>query len=458
MSSSIQPLVFTGISQFSSDFQQILNRAVQLASLPLQQLQQEQSNTQQQQVSAASLGGIVGNLATSLGALGSLGANKALVATSTDSDLVAATVTGATSNAAYNISNVTSVARAASESSLQSYADPNNTPVSATGSLQLTVGANQYNITLASGQNNLVGLEQAINGLNAGVTAQILTTGNGDYLSVSANSSGATTLKLVDDPTGAATQLLTNQNQGANTVFQFNGVNISEPTSNINNLVPGMTFKILGTTTPGQTVGISLTSDSSQLSTALQSLVTSYNAVAQQVNSQIGPGAGSLSGNPIIWQLRGAMLNLVNYQGGTGSIHNLSDLGISMDQTGQMSFDSSKVDGLSSSQLSDAFSFLGSATTGLGNLQNAFSQISDPITGAIQSQLRSFTATEQRLSDQITQLTSRITLMQTTLQSKLQMADASVAQLQSQQNLLTSSIQSLNFSTYGQQLLTNQGL
>ncbi len=457
-SNAIAPLVFTGISQYSSDFQTILNRAVQLASLPVQQLQNEQSDIVQQQALASGLEGVTSSLASSIGALGALGASGALVATSSNTSVVSATATGSAVNAFYSISNVTSLAKTASESSLNSYANGNTTQVSTTGQMQLTVGSKQYSITLASGQNNLVGLQSAINGLNAGVTAQILTTSGGNYLSVSANSPGATTLTLVDDPSGAATQWLTNQNQGANTTFSLNGVPVSEPSTSISDVIPGVILNFNGTTTAGQTVSISMSSSRSQLTTALQSLVDNYNSVAQQVNAQIGPGAGKLNGNPIIYQLRTAMLNLVQYRGGSGSIHSLAELGVTIDKTGQMSLDTSVVQGLTDPQLSDGFKFLGSASTGFGNLQNQFTSVSDPITGSIQAQLKQFTSSNQRITDQVSQITSRINIMQSTLQHHLQQADAAVAMLQQQQSAVQAAVQSLNFTTYGQQLLSQQGL
>ena len=71
---------------------------------------------------------------------------------------------------------------------------------------------------------------------------------------------------------------------------------------------------------------------------------------------------------PLVWQTRSAMEQLVNYYDpSTSSIHSLADLGISLDQTGTMSFDSSKVSSLSTSQITAAFQFLGSSTSGFGN-------------------------------------------------------------------------------------------
>ena len=85
--------------------------------------------------------------------------------------------------------------------------------------MKLVLGSNSYTINLTSQTNNLNGLVSAINGLGAGVTASVLTTGSGatpNYLSLSAASTGATTLQLIDDPTGAATNVITAANQGSN--------------------------------------------------------------------------------------------------------------------------------------------------------------------------------------------------------------------------------------------------
>lgn len=458
MGSGITPITLNGISQYASDFQSILNRAVSIANIPLQRLQITQVQVQSEIQAATTLNSAVAGVASALTALGNDGANQALVANSSAPAIVTAQVTGATASTSYAISNVTSVASAASESSLSSYADATTVPVSTTGSLQLTVGSTNYPISLTNATNNLTGLRDAINGLNAGVTAQILTTAGGDYLSVSANSTGATTLRLADDPTGANTQLLTNLNQGTNTVFQLNGININTPNTTINNIVPGMTFTILGKTAANQTVNVSLSSNLNQLSNDLQTLVSSYNTLAQQVNTQSGANAGVLSGDTVISGLRSAMLQLAGYYNPAGSVHSLADLGISFDQTGVASFSSTALNSLSTSQISDALKFLGSATTGLGGLSSSFTSISDPTSGAIAQEIKGWNTESQTLSTKITNTAAQINLMQTLMSQQLEAADANVAKLQSQQSLLTSAVQSLNFTTYGQQLLRNQGL
>jgi len=200
---SLSPLTFTGVSQFSTDFQTILDRAVRIAQLPVQALQNRTSDVLQKKLLLGQLSGSVAGLADSLKAVGEISAKRALAASSSRPAVISVTNTGATAAASYTINSVTSLAAAANERTLTGYADSTATPVGSTGHFRLVVGANDYTFELAD--NTLVGLRDQINALGAGVTASILTTGDGNYLSVSTVAPGATTLALYDDPGGAET-------------------------------------------------------------------------------------------------------------------------------------------------------------------------------------------------------------------------------------------------------------
>jgi flagellar capping protein FliD len=114
-----------------------------------------------------------------------------------------------------------------------------------------------------------------------------------------------------------------------------------------------------------------------------------------------------------------------------------------------MSFDESKLNALTTDQLSGAFALFGSATTGLGALEKAFTQLSDAATGSIQTQINGFDAADRRITAQVAEMTERVNNMQLAMSRRLQMADSLLASLASQKSLLTSSIDSLNFATYG---------
>jgi flagellar hook-associated protein 2 len=317
--------------------------------------------------------------------------------------------------------------------------------------LSLVVGSKSYSINLTAATNNLVGLRDAINNLGVGVTATVLTTGTGqtpNYLSVTANNTGATKLQLFDDPTGANKNLMTGTNQGTDAVFQLNGLNIDKSQNTVNDIVPGVTFTINNTTTSGQTVNLSLATDPTQLQSALQSFVDNYNSLQSAVQAQVGQSAGLLSGDVIVRQVQDDLRQVTAYRG-SGAIQSLSDLGIELDQTGKMSLNSTTLNALSSSQISSAFSFLGSTTTGLGGFSQQFATITDPYSGLIKTQQDNYQQTDQHLQTQINDLNQRISIMQTSLTSQLETADALVAQLTSQQNELTATIQSLDYTAFG---------
>ena len=108
------PLAFTGISQYSEDLNTVLKRAVSIASLPLTRLQNDTADILSRKSALGSLTAPVASLATAIAALGTIGATRAMLASSSDTTKVAVTYSGATAPATYSISEITSVARAAS--------------------------------------------------------------------------------------------------------------------------------------------------------------------------------------------------------------------------------------------------------------------------------------------------------------------------------------------------------
>ncbi len=159
--SPFTPITLNGVSQYSSDLQNVLTRAVDIAQIPVTALQNTDTNVLSQESLLASLQGTVSNLATSLSSLGAVASTQALSATSSDPTAVSVSATGASAATSYTIDSITSAAVAASETSVSGYADANSTPVSANGGMELVVGTNTYNFTLAA--NNLTTLRDTIN-------------------------------------------------------------------------------------------------------------------------------------------------------------------------------------------------------------------------------------------------------------------------------------------------------
>jgi flagellar hook-associated protein 2 len=322
---SFTPLTFSGISSYSQDFQTVLDRAVKIASLPLKALQNENTDLLTRKTQLASIGGQVSNFASALESLGTVSKQKGLQVTSSNSAVVSVSNTNAEAATTYTINNVTSLAKAASETSATGYADSSSAQVSASGTVKLTVGTQDYTINLSPANNNLNGLRNAINALGSGVTASILTTGTGatpNYLTVSANAAGATTLRLVEDPNGTPVELLTSTNQGSNAVFQLNGVPVSRNSNQVNDVIPGLSFNLLAeSSTP---VTLTIATQKSRLTDSLEQFVSAYNSLQNSVAQQVGPSAGLLSGDFLVREIQKASREVTNFAGDLS----LSDLGI----------------------------------------------------------------------------------------------------------------------------------
>lgn len=441
---SLTPLVFSGVSKYSSDFQTILDRTVKIASLPINAVQNQQKDLVQRKVVAGGLQGAVAAFGASLKTLGGIGDRRAVTGRSTDAAKVAVRAVTATTGGVYQLSNITSIASAAAETSLTSYANSASTPVATSGSLELTAGTNTFTINLTAAENNLAGVRDKINALGAGVTASILTTDGANYLSLSANATGATALRLKD----GSTDLLTVANQGTNAEFSLNGVAVSQKTNLVNSVVPGLSFEVLAKTGVDEKVTLSLASDRSQLSTALSSLADAYNTLVGQVDGQIGESAGLLSGSSLVREIQSVLREVTGFSG-SGGIKSLSDLGLGFDSTSKLTFDAAKFATLSDTQVRDGLDFVSNSETGLGSLSRKVTGISDPVTGLIQAELNQYTATGLELDKRLSGLNERVALLQSGLAQRLQAADSLLASLESQQTVLTSSITSLSYTLFG---------
>jgi flagellar hook-associated protein 2 len=257
-------------------------------------------------------------------------------------------------------------------------------------------------------------------------------------------------LQLIDDPAGAASNLLTSANQGANTNFKLNGVAVSKKTSLINDVVPGITFTVLGTTTGTESVTLSLKTSRSQLSSALGSFADAYNAMSTEMAKHSGQGADLLSGESVIVSLNDTLRQIGSYQD-FGNIKNLSDLGLEFDASGKLALNSTVFDNLSDSAINDAFTFIGSATTGFAGLSKKLGLVTDPAVGLIQTQQHGYEETDRRLKTAINDLTDKINYMQDSLAERLHSADALLAQLSSQQSILDASLKSVSLVLFGKQ-------
>jgi flagellar hook-associated protein 2 len=324
-----------------------------------------------------------------------------------------------------------SYATAMSQAGSTPVTDPTTQNISSASSFTLTVNGTNTTITPADG--SLEGLVSAINSSSAGVQATIVNLGSNtspDYRLVvtsdSLGSLGSNGIQLSD----GSSELLGNFSDGAPATYQVNGSStVLQSNSPQVTLSPGLTVTLLGTSSEPVTVTVS--QDFSSLQSALSNFASAYNSAVGAVGQQIGQNAGPLSGQSIVYTLSDALQSISQYMSGSGAVAATSDFGLSVDKTGQMSFDASTFDTQNSAAITQ---FLGSATSG-GFMQaatNALTAVDDPNTGDLETEANGLQDQINSENQLIQDYQTRVTTMETSLESQLSQADAAIAVLQSQ--------------------------
>jgi flagellar hook-associated protein 2 len=216
------------------------------------------------------------------------------------------------------------------------------------GSLSVMVNGKTQAFDLSKiSTQTLSGLTAAINSSGIGVRASVLTDATGSRLSLVSGTSGTNgqmtvTSTLTDasmvsgsNPTGALNYNSTVD--GKNASLTVDGVPLSSATNILYNLIPGVKFQMLSASpvdSSGRPVGIQVVigNDNSSVESAINSMVSDYNALIKAMNDQEGndssgkpqPLFGSSTLSLLQQQLLGGM-NAQNPSGYLDSIKNSRD-------------------------------------------------------------------------------------------------------------------------------------
>ena len=171
---SSTPTTFTGNSAFSADLQQVITRAVNIASLPIAQLQGQLGILTNQQTELQTLGSKFQSLQNALGSIDSASSANSFSA-SVDNQLVASASVGSgaqAGNYSVNVLSVGSQTNTISPNTIPAVPDPASGNISSSSTFTLTVDGQTFSISNAD--NSLNGLAKAINASGAAVQATIV--------------------------------------------------------------------------------------------------------------------------------------------------------------------------------------------------------------------------------------------------------------------------------------------
>jgi flagellar hook-associated protein 2 len=202
----------------------------------------------------------------------------------------------------------------------------------------------------------------------------------------------------------------------------------------VTGVVPGLTLNLLSAD-PGVQVSLGVAPDTSQVTSAINQFVTDYNTVISDLSSQFtfsGTSQGVLADDPTVRNLQSAVLDALDYTSGGSTISNLSSLGVTVDDEGKLSVNSSSLQSALQNNFSDVQTFFqGTSLNGFANsLDQQLTNFISPGDGAFTVDLQSMSSQYSDLQTDISNFeTNYITPLQTQLQSEYSQAEILLQQL-----------------------------
>ena len=429
---------FNGTSTYAAQLQQVINTAVANASLPMQELETQESTLGNQQSELETVSGDFQSLQSALDSLNNSTGSGAYVANVANDSIATASVASGVMPGNYqiNVSSLGSQTSTLSNDGLLTVTDPSSANIDSSSTYVLSVNGQQYSILDPTG--TLDGLANAINSSGADAQATGINVGGSsapDYrLSIQSTNYAPDTIQLSD----GQQNLLQTLSTGAYVTYQVNGEPSTPISSNSRDITisPGLTANLLQT---GSTT-ISVSQNVSNISDALSTLVSSYNSIVSELENNRGQNGGALSGQSIVYELQSELSNLGSYTSGSGAVSSLSDLGITFNEDGTLSFDSSTFEATAAQNPTQVLNFLGSETGG-GFLQaanNIVTSAADPTTGMLSQASSSIAQEISTITTQISNDQTQVSNLQQSLTQQMASADSTISLLQTQVSEMTS--------------------
>lgn len=230
--------------------------------------------------------------------------------------------------------------------------------------LSLAVGATSPTTTdITVTDASLQGTVSAINAANLGVTAEIVDTGvAGDRYRIQliGETGAEQAFSLTSDDESIS---FSSVQAATDAQLNVNGIDFTRSTNVIDDVLTGVSLS-LNTVTDGA-ASLSINQDNTQARANIVDFVAIYNEAQRQMKELANSSTdGALAGDSIFRSLTSSLRNIVlgSSSSGSGDITNLSDMGISVSRSGELSVDDAKLDDALSNNYSDVIQMFSANT------------------------------------------------------------------------------------------------
>ncbi|MFQ5479849.1 MAG: flagellar filament capping protein FliD [Thermodesulfobacteriota bacterium] len=416
----------------SIDYDSIIQQLVSVKSLPVDQLIADKKKLEHTQSSYTTLASRVTDLETAANDLKTLSGFDSFTSSSSDTSILDATA-GTSALAGSSVIVVNALAKS-HKMAADGVAASTTVVASAAGSFNFTVGTGTMQSVAVDAATTVTGLSDAINALNAGVSASVVNDGTSYRLVLTANS------------TGTANQITINQNDTTlafNTTLQaaqdasltVDGLAVTRSSNTISDVLTGVTLN-LKSTGASAPVTVTTSRDVGEIEKKIVAFVDRYNAAMSYIKSNNRydidtKTGGALFGDPIARSVADELSRIMTsaVSGLPDTMNRLIHVGVTRDTNGVMSLNSAKLKDALNTNYSDVVNLFveGTSTSGFGKLvYDLTKSMNDSVDGRITkkqeglgsniaSLVTHITSKEQEISDYEASLRVRFSLLERTL-------------------------------------------
>jgi flagellar hook-associated protein 2 len=437
------------------DVNDIVTKLMEIERQPIDNLTTKKSFVNAQISAYGSLKSKVSDFQTAMSNLNSPEKFQVYQATSGSESVFTSSVSSGAVAGNYNIE----VVNLAERDKIATKAYTDSSTVVGEGTLNISIGADSFELTIDGTNNTLAGIRDAINNAtdNTGVSATIVTGDDGARLVLSSEETGtdnALRISVTDsdggntDETGLSA-LAYNPEGGVefraaissaqNALVRIDGFNVSSSTNTITGAVDGITINAasIGTTT------LSVTRDDEKILESVEAFATAFNALRTEINNQ---RSGQLEADSTLLSLERQVFDVLNAGSSIdgSSFSYLIEAGVSIDKNGVMGVDSDRINDIMNTDFESFTNLFASENGGfaakLSNLANGWLETN----GLIDSREDGLKTQVEGIDDQILRMEDRLISVEARIRAQFTALDTLVSSLNNTSSFLTQQLASLN--------------
>lgn len=375
--------------------------------------------------------------------------NKQVV-TSSSSD-IDVTSNGFASNGNFNVE----VNQLAKGTRLNSQNFTDSSAVVGSGTLTLANGTDTFDVAIDAAD-NLSDIRDKINAQseNFGVTANIINGDTGSFLVFESKVTGLANALTVTTSDASLDGISTNNTTSIaaqDAKITIDGTSISNSTNEFKNTIEDVTITANKVTTVGNPSVLSISQDTENGSELINEFIAGYNTLVNELTGLSAPKQGRLAFDPNVRQVKRELADIAiqAVSGVTGSIGNLNDIGLEINRDGNMQISTFSSENILSGQerldnaLENNLSDLGEVFASSGGIATQMAAIIDGYIasdGVLTQRQTSLNEQVSGITDEWTELETRLRSYEETLRKQFSFLDSTVSQYNATGEWLTSAL------------------